>query len=233
METSRRQVPHCCISRTGINDIVVAFGPNSFFGVTFCHVAPLARLRGGMDAETEAVQIGKLRQLHSGEWYVHCRCCPKEARFQARNEDEAYGMLDEWRLSMPRRHSKFRNWSCPSCRGYWDEPEPTTTDAAGSAATDTAGSADATATSLDVLKLEVQQLKEEVVELKAKVIELKAEVHGHVVYQSDEKSAMHRSDCQPTFPSPTTTNPYCRKADGQLTGQNNFLFVTKPTKAVS
>ena len=137
-----------------------------------------------MDAEPEAVQIGKLRQLPSGEWYVHCRWCEKEARFQARNEDEAYGMLDEWRLAMPRRHSKFRNWSCPSCRGYWTEPEPTTADAAGSAATDTAGSADATATSLDVLKLEVQQLKAEVVELKAEVIELKAEVHGHVVYKA-------------------------------------------------
>ena len=134
---------------------------------------------------------------------------------------------------MQGRSSKFCYWSCPSRRGYWTEQEPTTTDAAGSAATDTAGSADATATSLDALKLEVQQLKEKVVELKAEVIELKAEVHGHVMYQSDEKSAMHRSDCQPTFPSPTTTNPYCRNADGQLTGPNNFLFVTKPTKAVT
>ena len=137
-----------------------------------------------MDAETEAVPRGKLRQLQDGGWYVHCKHCPKEVRFQARDEDEASGMLDEWRLSMQGRPSKFRYWSCPSCRGYWTEQEPTTTDAAGSAATDTAGSTDATATSLDVLMLEVQQLKEEVVELKAKVIELKAEVHGHVVYQA-------------------------------------------------
>ena len=35
-------------------------GPNRFFGVTFCHSAPLARLRGGMDT----VQLGdKVQQL--------------------------------------------------------------------------------------------------------------------------------------------------------------------------
>ena len=35
-------------------------GPNSFFGVTFCHSAPLARLRGGMDT----VQLGdEIQQL--------------------------------------------------------------------------------------------------------------------------------------------------------------------------
>ena len=158
------------------------------FGVTFCHVAPLARLRGGMDAETVAVQIGKLRQLPSGEWYVHCRWCEKEARFQARNEDEAYGMLDEWRLSMPRRHSKFRNWSCPACREYWDEPEPTTTDTAGTAATNTAATSfdalKAAATSFDALELEVVALKAEVVDLKAEVERLKAEAHEHVAHQA-------------------------------------------------
>ena len=79
-----------------------------------------------MDAETEAVQIGKLRQLPSGEWYVHCRWCEKEAHLHARNEDEAYGMLEEWRLSMPRRQYKDRNWSCPSCRVWWDKPEAST-----------------------------------------------------------------------------------------------------------
>ena len=134
-----------------------------------------------MDAETEAVPRGKLRQLQDGGWYVHCKHCPKEVRFPSSGLPPK---VAGWRLSMQGRPSKFRYWSCPSCRGYWTEQEPTTTDAAGSAATDTAGSADATATSLDVLKLEVQQLKEEVVELKAKVIELKAEVHGHVVYQA-------------------------------------------------
>ena len=89
---------------------------------------------------------------------------------------------------MPRRHRKFRNWSCSGCRGYWDELEPTTTDTAGSAATDTAVSAgqlaDATATSFDALKLEVQQLKADVVELKAEVVELKAEVRRRVAYQA-------------------------------------------------
>ena len=35
-------------------------GPNSLFGVTFCHVAPLARLRGRMDT----VQVGhEIQQL--------------------------------------------------------------------------------------------------------------------------------------------------------------------------
>ena len=56
-------------------------GPNSLFGVTFCHVAPLARLRGGMDAESEemTVQVGKLRQMPSGEWCVRCRNGPVDA----------------------------------------------------------------------------------------------------------------------------------------------------------
>ena len=140
-----------------------------------------------MDAETEAVQIGKLYQRPGGWWYVHCRWCEKEARFQARDEDEAYGMLDEWRLSMKGRQSKNRNWSCPSCRTWWEE-EPTTTDTAETAATDAAGSAgqlaDAAATSLDALHLEVVELKAEVVELKAEVERLKAEVHGHAAYQA-------------------------------------------------
>ena len=111
-----------------------------------------------MDAETEAVQIGKLHKLPSGLWYVHCRWCEKEARFQARDEDEAYGMLDEWRLSMPCRPSKERFWSCPTCAEGHQDPKPTTTDTAESASQ------------------EVQQLKAEVVELKAEVERLKAEV---------------------------------------------------------
>ena len=159
------------------------------FGVTFCDVAPLARLRGGMDAETEAAQISKLYQLPGGWWYVHCRWCEKEACFQARNEDEAYGMLEEWRLSMKGRHSKYRNWSCPTCvREYWNAPEPTTTETAATAATDAAGSAgqlaNAAATSFDALQLEVVALKAEVVELKAEVERLKAEAHEHVAYQA-------------------------------------------------
>ena len=118
---------------------------------------------------------------------MHCRWCEKEARFQARDEDEAYGMLDEWRLSMKGRQSKNRNWSCPSCRTWWEE-EPTTTDTAETAATDAAGSAgqlaDAAATSFDALQLEVVALKAEVVELKAEVERLKAEAHEHVAYQA-------------------------------------------------
>ena len=80
---------------------------------------------------------------------------------------------------MTGRHSKNRNWSCPSCRTWWDE-EPTTTETAETAATDAAGSAgqlaDAAATSFDALQLEVVALKAEVVELKAEVERLKAEV---------------------------------------------------------
>ena len=122
-----------------------------------------------MDAETEAVQIGKLHQLPGGWWYVHCRWCEKEARFQARNEDEAYGMLEEWRLYWDEWQA---DWSCPACCEYWDGPEPTTTDTAGTAATNTAETSfDAlrAATSFDALESEVVALKAEVVELKAEV----------------------------------------------------------------
>ena len=71
-----------------------------------------------MDAESEemTVQAGKLRQLPSGLWYVHCKWCDEEARLQAPNEDEACRMLEEWRLSMPCRPSEERFWSCPTPR---------------------------------------------------------------------------------------------------------------------
>ena len=140
-----------------------------------------------MDAEPEAVQAGKLHRLPSGEWYVLCKWCQAEARLAARDEEEAYGMLKakEWRLSMPGKPYKNRNWSCPTCRHYFDK-EPTTTNTAGSAATDTAGSAgqlaDAAATSFDALQLEVVALKAEVVELKAEVERLRWEVHGHYAH---------------------------------------------------
>ena len=113
-----------------------------------------------MDAESEemTVQVGKLRQMPSGLWYVHCKWCDEEARLQAPNEDEACRMLDEWRLSMPCRPSKERFWSCPTCAEGHQDPKPTTTDTAESASQ------------------EVQQLKAEVVELKAEVERLKAEV---------------------------------------------------------
>ena len=35
-----------------------------------------------MDAESEAVQAGKLHRLPSGEWYVLCKWCQAEARLQ-------------------------------------------------------------------------------------------------------------------------------------------------------
>ena len=70
-----------------------------------------------MEAHVEemAVPAGKLRQLSSGKWYVHCKWCDQEIRFEARNEDEAYGMLHGWQRSMPRREYHQRNWSYPDC----------------------------------------------------------------------------------------------------------------------
>ena len=123
--------------------------------------------------------------------HVHCKWCDEEARLEARNEDDAELMLDEWRLSMRGRPRKVRFWSCPTCAEWYQDPKETTTDTAESAGQ----LAHAAATLFDDLKLEVQQLKAEVVELKAEVVELKfelkAEVHPHVAYQ-----AAHDEDIQ-------------------------------------
>ena len=91
-----------------------------------------------------------LRRLATGEWYVHCKWCETETRFEARNEEEAYGMLGGWQLSMPQlpRSHLRRNWSCPKCVDeYWNER--------------------------DQLKAEVVELKAEVEWLKAAFVELK------------------------------------------------------------
>ena len=111
--------------------------------------------------------MGKLYQLPRGWWYVHCRWCEKEASFQVRNLEEAYGMLEKWRLDSDERQA---HWSCPACREYWDGRERATTDTAGTAATNT------TTTSFDARELEVVALKAEVGELKAEIERLKAEV---------------------------------------------------------
>ena len=94
------------------------------------------------------------QQLHylpeEGVWYVHCEHCEVEKRLNARNEEEAYGMLGGWQLSMPQlpRSHLRRNWSCPKCVDeYWNER--------------------------DQLKAEVVQLKAEVEWLKAAFVELK------------------------------------------------------------
>ena len=94
-----------------------------------------AHSRGGKDGESNEMRLpaGKLRELSSGLWYVHCRWCDEEARLEALNEEEAYGMLHEWRLSMPRRKYHQRNWSRPRCAEWWQDTTPTATDAAGSA----------------------------------------------------------------------------------------------------
>ena len=96
---------------------------------------------------------------------MHCKHCDQEARLQARNEEDAYGMLNEWRLSMPGRRSQKRNWSCPTCAEYWQDTTPT--------ATDTAGSAGELAAKRAILLPNVRQ---EVWQLKAEIVELKAEV---------------------------------------------------------
>ena len=103
---------------------------------------------------------------------------------QARNEEEAYGMLNErkWRLSMPGKKYEKRNWSCPSCAELWSkDTTPTATDAAGSAGQ---LAAHAAATSSDALCIEVQQLKAEVDELGEEVEKWKELVHGHVAYKA-------------------------------------------------
>ena len=100
---------------------------------------------------------------------------------QARDEEEAYGMLNvEWRLSMPGKKYEKRNWSCPRCAEYFKETTPTAMDTAGSAGQLAARAA---ATSFDALNLEVQQLKAEVEELKVEVEKWKELVHGHVAYK--------------------------------------------------
>ena len=120
------------------------------------------------------------QQLHylaeEGVWYVHCKHCEVENRLNARNEEEAYGMLGGWQLSMPqlpRSHSR-RNWSCPKCVDeYWKERDQRRSDRAGSAATDTP---------FDALKLEVVELKAKVVELEAEVERLRGEVREHYAH---------------------------------------------------
>ena len=83
-------------------------------------------------------------------------------------------MLEEWRLSMPRKKYNRRNWSCPKCVDeYWNERDQRRSDTAGSAATHTP---------FDALKLEVVELKAEAVELKAEVERLRGEVHGHCAH---------------------------------------------------
>ena len=149
-------------------------------------------------AEEMTVPAGKLRQLSSGKWYVRCKWCDQEARPEADlTEDEAYGMLEEWRLSMPKRQEKYRFWACPICKEWYKEDKKeTTTDTAEAASsqlahaavTDAAAEADDLKSEVEQLKAEINGLKEEVVELK---FELKAEVHRHVAYR-----AAHDEDIQ-------------------------------------
>ena len=83
-------------------------------------------------------------------------------------------MLEEWRLSMPRKKYNCRNWSCPKCVDeYWNEQDQRRSDTAGSAATDTP---------FDALKLEVVELKAEVAELKTEVEKLGWKVHRHYAH---------------------------------------------------
>ena len=75
-----------------------------------------------MAAETESLKAGKLHKLSTGKWFVHCKWCETETQLEARNEEEAYAMLAEWRLSMPRAKYADRTWSCPECvDSYWKD----------------------------------------------------------------------------------------------------------------
>ena len=133
------------------------------------------------------VPAGKLRQLSSGKWYLRCKWCDQEFRPEADlTEDEAYGMLEEWRLSMPKRQEKYRFWACFICKEWYKEDKKeTTTDTAEAASSQLAHAAvtDAAAEA-DDLKSQVQQLKEEINGLKEEVGELKAEVQQHVAYRT-------------------------------------------------
>ena len=150
-------------------------GPNSISSVTFSHVAPLARLRGGMDAESN-VKRGELGQLPSGEWYAHCKWCDEEARLQVGNEEEAYGMLDGWRLSIPGKPSKLRFWSCPTYAEYWQDPKPKTTDTI-----ETAGTLDTVETAGQLVHAAALVFATDVVRLNAEIERPKAEIVRWIV----------------------------------------------------
>ena len=129
----------------------------------------------------ERMQAGKLHYLPEEDvWYVHCKHCEVEKRLNARNEEEAYTGLHEWRLSMPNRKYQHRNWSCPRCAEWWQDTTPTATDTAGSAGQPAAKRA----ILLPNLRQEVQQLKAEVVQLKAEVDKWKELVHRHAAYKA-------------------------------------------------
>ena len=125
-----------------------------------------------MDAHAEegTVPAGKVHQLSSGKWYVRCKWCLQEARFEAHlTEEQAYGMLHAWRLSVPGKQYSQRNWSCTSCAKWYANSDD------GDNGEETAATTTTTATSGSVSQ-GVQQLKAEVVELKAEIERLEAEV---------------------------------------------------------
>ena len=129
----------------------------------------------------ERMQAGKLHYLPEEDvWYVHCKHCEVEKRLNARNEEEAYTGLHEWRLSMPNRKYQHRNWSCPRCAEWWQDTTSTETDTAGSAGQPAARRA----ILLPNLRQEVQQLKAEIVELKAEVDKWKELAQMHVSYKA-------------------------------------------------
>ena len=107
---------------------------------------------------------------------MHCEHCEVEKRLNARNEEEAYTRLHEWRLSMPNRKYQHRNWSCPRCAEWWQDTTPTATHTAGSAGEPAAKRAKL----LPNVRQEVRQLKTEIVELKAEVDKWKDLAQRHV-----------------------------------------------------
>ena len=109
-----------------------------------------------MAAETEALKPGKLHKLSTGKWFVHCKWCETETQLEARDEHEAYAMLDKWRLSTPGAKYERRNWSCPKCVDeYWNEREQRRSDTARSASTETTAAANQPADTSDIAEISV------------------------------------------------------------------------------
>ena len=132
-----------------------------------------------MDAHAEEMTVpaGKLCKLALGTWYVHCNWCNRDERFEADlTEDEAYGMLEEWRLSMPNKQDRYRFFSWPICAEWYEDDMKEATTATAEAASQLAPTTATTTDTAESASQEVQQLKAEVVELKAEIERLKPEV---------------------------------------------------------
>ena len=134
---------------------------------------------------------------------MRCKWCDQEARPEAdQMEDSAYGMLEEWRLSVPNKQEEYRFWACPICKRWYEDDKKEATTATAEAASQLLPTTATTTDTAESASQDVQQLKADVVELNAEIdrlkadvvelkFELKAEVHQHVASQ-----AAHDEDIQ-------------------------------------